>query len=89
MNGRMLARLALVIILAVAITAEGVHRAREELSAAARPSPRTNREIPRADPMRGRLQRCQQIGEAATRDSDCLAAWLENRRRFLAPTEGR
>jgi conjugative transfer region protein TrbK len=36
-----------------------------------------------ADPLKARLQRCQQAGEAAGSDPDCLAAWAENRRRFL------
>lgn len=88
MDGKMLARLTLVVVLSVAVTAEAVHRAREDLSAATRPSPMTDTKLPRADPMRGELQRCQQMGEAATRDSDCLATWQENRRRFLSPAEG-
>ncbi|RUV65669.1 conjugal transfer protein TrbK [Mesorhizobium sp. M5C.F.Ca.IN.020.14.1.1] len=89
MDSKMLARLTLVIVLSVAITAEAVHRAREDLSAATRPSPRTGSEMPRTDPMRGKLRRCQQMGEAATRDAECLATWQENRRRFLSPAEGR
>jgi len=36
-----------------------------------------------ADPLDARLLRCQQAGEAAGSDRDCLAAWSENRRRFL------
>lgn len=36
-----------------------------------------------ADPLEARLRRCQQAGEAAGNDRDCLAAWAENRRRFL------
>ncbi len=35
------------------------------------------------DPLQARLLRCQQTGEAAGSDKDCLAAWAENRRRFL------
>jgi conjugative transfer region protein TrbK len=31
------------------------------------------------------LQRCQSLGEAATRDAGCLALWAETRRRFLTP----
>ncbi|RUV92562.1 putative entry exclusion protein TrbK-alt [Mesorhizobium sp.] len=89
MGSKMLARLALVVVLAVAITAEAVHRAREDLSAATRPSRMTDTEMPHTDLMRGNLRRCQQMGEAATRDADCLTTWQENRRRFLAPVEGR
>lgn len=36
-----------------------------------------------ADPLQARLARCQQAGEAAGSDPDCLAAWADNRRRFL------
>ncbi|MER8421093.1 putative entry exclusion protein TrbK-alt [Mesorhizobium sp. M1329] len=38
-----------------------------------------------ADPLRGELIRCRDLGEAGTRDSACLRIWAENRRRFLAP----
>lgn len=31
------------------------------------------------------LQRCQTLGEAATKDAACLALWAETRRRFLTP----
>ncbi|WP_426265061.1 putative entry exclusion protein TrbK-alt [Sphingomonas sp. PWP1-2] len=31
------------------------------------------------------LVRCQSIGAAGATDRDCLRAWAENRRRFLAP----
>ena len=87
-DGKMLGRLAFVMVLAVAATAAAVHRAREDLSEAARLSPTLRSETPRADPLRKRLRRCQQMGEAATRDSGCLAAWDENRRRFLSPAGG-
>ncbi|MFV0383333.1 putative entry exclusion protein TrbK-alt, partial [Paracoccus sp. (in: a-proteobacteria)] len=29
------------------------------------------------------LRRCQQMGEAASDDADCLAAWAGSRNRFL------
>ena len=37
------------------------------------------------DPLLIELRRCQSIGAAGASDSDCLRAWAENRRRFLAP----
>jgi conjugative transfer region protein TrbK len=40
------------------------------------------------NPVRETLQRCRELGEAATRDADCLAAWDKNRRRFLSPAGG-
>lgn len=84
MDGKGLARVALVIVLAVAMTAEAVHRAREDLATAVRP-PVTVTETPRTAPLRDALKRCQQMGEAATRDADCLETWDESRRRFLSP----
>jgi len=44
--------------------------------------PPTEKAAP-ADPLQVRLLRCQQAGEAAGSDRDCLAAWSESRRRFL------
>lgn len=38
-----------------------------------------------ADPLWPELARCQSIGAAGAIDRDCLRAWAENRRRFLAP----
>jgi len=38
-----------------------------------------------ADPLRLELVRCQSIGAAGATDQDCLRAWAESRRRFLAP----
>ena len=39
----------------------------------------------KADPLRTELVRCQSLGAAGASDHDCLRAWAENRRRFLAP----
>jgi conjugative transfer region protein TrbK len=36
------------------------------------------------DPLLPELVRCQSIGAAGATDRDCLRAWAENRRRFLA-----
>ncbi|RWK65633.1 putative entry exclusion protein TrbK-alt [Mesorhizobium sp.] len=87
MDGKMFARLAAVIAIAVAGTAAAIHLAREESSTTTRPSPAAA-EAPRTDPLRETLRRCQQMGESATRDPQCLAAWEENRRRFLSPAAG-
>lgn len=43
------------------------------------------RSVAAVDPLRGELIRCQAIGQAGAADGDCLRAWAENRRRFLAP----
>ena len=38
-----------------------------------------------ADSLAAEFVRCQALGEAGARDPQCLAAWAENRRRFLMP----
>ena len=38
-----------------------------------------------ADPLVVELYHCQALGQAGASDPDCLRAWAENRRRFLAP----
>ena len=88
MDGKILARLAAVIIVAVAGTATAVHLAREDAPSGAGRVPPANTEAPRVDPLREQLQRCRELGEAATRDPDCISAWEENRRHFLAPATG-
>jgi len=88
MDGKMFARLAAVIIVAVAVTAAAIHLVRQDAPAGTNPSASPTSEAPRTDPLRATLQRCRELGEAATRDVECLAAWDENRRRFLSPSAG-
>lgn len=88
MDGKLLARLAAVVIVAVAGTAAAVQLARQDAPSGAGQVPIVNTETSRTDPLRDRLQRCRELGEAATRDDDCIAAWEENRRRFLSPAAG-
>lgn len=38
-----------------------------------------------ADPLAAEFARCQALGETGARDPQCLAAWAENRPRFLMP----
>ncbi|MGB3337989.1 MAG: putative entry exclusion protein TrbK-alt [Devosia sp.] len=88
MDGWVFARLAAVIIVAVAVTAVAIHLVRDEQSSGLQSSPPVTAEAPRPDPLRETLRRCRQLGEAATRDVECRAAWDENRRRFLSPSAG-
>jgi conjugative transfer region protein TrbK len=88
MDGWVFARLAAVIIVAVAVTATAIHLVREEKSSGPQPSPSTIAETLRPNPLREMLWRCRQLGEAATRNAECLAAWDENRHRFLSPSAG-
>lgn len=83
MDGKTLARIGAIVFVAVAITATVLELTRE-------PEPQSNTvSAPVSSgasdgvPARRELRRCQRLGEAATRDRDCLAAWSENRQRFL------
>lgn len=80
MDGKMLARLAAVVFVAIAITATAIEMAREDEPSAPRPASALQ---PLADPLRATLRHCQQLGEAAASDADCLAAWAQSRDRFL------
>lgn len=85
MDGKMLARLGAIIFVSVAITATVVEMTREDGTT---PAPAARQLQPSVtDPLRAAQRRCQQLGEAATRDPDCLRVWAESRDRFLgAPT---
>ena len=83
MDGKMLARLAAVVFIAIAVTATAIDMARKDEPPAPPPAPALQ---PPADPLRETLRRCQQLGEAAASDTDCLAAWAESRDRFLGRT---
>ena len=89
MDGKMLARLLAVVFIAIAMTATAIHMARNDEPAVSRATPAFSPETPRTDPLRDALLRCQEMGEAAIRDANCLSTWAENRRRFLGQSEGR
>ncbi|TPI12187.1 hypothetical protein FJW06_17450 [Mesorhizobium sp. B4-1-3] len=81
MDGKTLARVGAIAFIAVAITATAIEMNREDASADA---PATQgRPATAPDPLAAELLRCSEIGEAGTRDPNCLKAWAENRRRFL------
>lgn len=83
MEPKLLARIGAIIFVAIAITMTTI-----EMSRAPEP-PREERVAPVAanetDPLLIELRRCQALGAAGADDRDCLRAWAENRRRFLAP----
>jgi len=83
MDGKMLARLGAIIFVAIAMTATVIELARKEEPAPARPTPVLQ---PPFDPLRQSLRRCQQMGEAAINDPECLATWAKSRDRFLGRT---
>lgn len=80
MDGKMLARLGAVVFVAIAVTATAIDMARKDEPSAPPAAPALQ---PPPDPLRETLRRCQQLGEAAANDADCLAAWAESRDRFL------
>jgi len=80
MDGKMLARLGAVVFVAIAVTATAIDMARKDEPSTPPPASALQ---PPADPLRETLRRCQQLGEAAASDADCLAAWAESRDRFL------
>lgn len=84
MDTKLLARLGAIIFIAIAITMTAIEMAR---------APQTHRQAARGnaseirpdDPLLLELRRCQELGAGGASDRDCLRAWAENRRRFLAP----
>ena len=89
MDSPMLVRLGAVVFIVVAITAAMV-----ELNRGQRPSFEPVRLVePAHDPLREEQRGCQQRGEAAAADADCLRVWAQTRDRFLGragtPDEGR
>ena len=83
MDGKMLARLGAVVFVAIAVTATAIDMAREDEPPASRPAAVLE---PSVDPLREGQRRCQQLGEAAANDAECLAVWAETRDRFLGRT---
>ncbi|MBN9306965.1 MAG: hypothetical protein BGO82_05320 [Devosia sp. 67-54] len=86
MDGRTLTRVAAIIIVAVAGTAAAIFVARDNGPSTSVAAPRAA-PTPPLDSLHATLLHCAEVGEAAIHDSDCLAAWAENRRRFLGADE--
>lgn len=80
MEGKVLARVAAIVFVAIAITATVIEMTREDDPVPVSTAPSIQ---PPTDPLRITLRRCQQLGEAAASDADCLAAWAQSRDRFL------
>lgn len=83
MQTKTVVRIGAVAFVAVAITASAMQvrmspgRVEQDLTVASMSA--------KADPLRAELERCQSLGAAGADDHECLRAWAENRRRFLAP----
>ncbi|RWK43748.1 putative entry exclusion protein TrbK-alt [Mesorhizobium sp.] len=83
MDGKMLARLAAVIFIAVAITATVIELTRKDEGPASAPGHLVQ---PERDPLREGQRRCQQLGQKAAEHAECLRIWAETRDRFLGRT---
>ena len=85
MDGKILARIGAIGFVTFAITATAIELSRKD-------EPPLYRSVAAGtengtDPLKTELQRCQQLGEAGTRDAACLRAWADNRDRFLKPSQ--
>jgi conjugative transfer region protein TrbK len=83
MDGKMLARVGAIVFVAVALTATAIGMIRKEEAPASSP---VNLQQPTRDPLREGQRRCQQLGQKAAEDSECLRVWAETRDRFLGRT---
>ena len=80
MDGKVLARIGAVVFVAIAITATVIDRTRQEEPPSVSTAPALQ---PPTDPLRATLRSCQQLGEAASNEVECLSAWAQSRDRFL------
>jgi conjugative transfer region protein TrbK len=83
MDSKMLTRLGAIVFVAIAITATAIELTRKEDATASLPVRTLQSET---DPLREGQRRCQQLGEAAASDAECLRVWAETRERFLRPS---
>ncbi|MFG7488872.1 putative entry exclusion protein TrbK-alt [Methylorubrum rhodesianum] len=81
MDGKTLARVGAIVFVAVAITATAIEMNHKDVAPDVLAT--QGRPVTAPDPLAAELLRCSEIGEAGTRDPNCLKAWAENRRRFL------
>lgn len=83
MDSKMLARLGAIVFVAIAVTATAIELTRKEDAPASLPVRTLQSET---DPLREGQRWCQQLGEAAASDAECLRVWAETRDRFLRPS---
>ncbi|MCP3055731.1 putative entry exclusion protein TrbK-alt [Aurantimonas marianensis] len=83
MEGKTLARIGAIVFVAFAITATVIQMTRKDEPVRPGSAPAL---APSVDPLRAAQRRCQQMGEAAANDPECLRTWAETRDRFLGRT---
>ena len=86
MDGKMLARLGAIVFVAIAVTVTAIEMTRREDAPA---SPSARQLQPEGDPLRESQRRCQQLGQQAANDAECLRVWAETRDRFLGHAPAR
>jgi conjugative transfer region protein TrbK len=83
MDGKVLVRIGAIVFVAIALTATAIEMTRKDDP----PAPPPVRAMqPADDPLREGQLRCQELGERAASDPQCLRVWAETRARFLRPT---
>ncbi|MGE8134125.1 putative entry exclusion protein TrbK-alt [Novosphingobium subterraneum] len=80
MDTKLFARIGAGAFVAIAITMTALQLREEPVRAVPEVIDVTD---PDSDPLPGQLRACNAMGEAASRDPICRAAWAEKRRRFL------
>ena len=83
MDGKMLARIGAITFVAVALTVPALELPRKDAAPTSSPMPQHR---PATNPLRDAQRRCQQLGQAAANDTECLHVWAETRDRFLGKT---
>ena len=83
MEGKALARIGAIVFVAIAITVTVVEMTRKDEAPASAP---VSLQQPARDPLRESQRRCQQLGQKAAEDSECMRVWAETRDRFLGRT---
>lgn len=83
MDGKLLARIGAIVFVAIAITATAIQMTRKDDVPAEAPARLVQ---PDRDPLREGQRRCQQLGQKAADDAECLRVWAETRDRFLGRT---
>ncbi len=83
MDGKMLARIGAITFVAVALTVTAIELTRKDDAPTSSPMPQLR---PATDSLRDAQRRCQQLGQAAANDAECLRVWAETRDRFLGRT---
>ena len=83
MDGKMLACIGAITFVAVALTVNAIELTRKDDAPTSSPMPQHR---PATNPLRDAQRRCQQLGQAAANDTECLHVWAETRDRFLGKT---